>query len=269
MTLPLRNGFIYNFEVDWGDGTTDFITSFDDPKRVHTYTTLGPNRIIKIRGVLESWFFNNLGDKEKITRVNNLGILGWLNLDRAFFGCTNLLEFNSNLTDTSFVTNMSSLFEQNGSLQTVTFSPGFNTSNVTNMSSMFEGTTVLTSLDLFNFDTSNVTDMSLMFRNTPILAILNISSFNTSNVTNMASMFQLASGLNGLDLTHFNTSSVTNMNSMFANTTNLDNLNVTSWDISAVTNSLDIFLSTSAGLLVTCDQGGAPGTGTFFGETCM
>ena len=45
ITLPLRSGFNYNATVDWGDGTTSVITSFDDPDRVHTYASAGDHTV--------------------------------------------------------------------------------------------------------------------------------------------------------------------------------------------------------------------------------
>ena len=63
-----------------------------------------------------------------------------------------------------------------------------NTSNVTDMSSMFSYCKAKT-IDLSSFDISNVTDMDFMFSYCEADAI-NISSFNSSEVTSMQSMFE-------------------------------------------------------------------------------
>ncbi|MBT7609767.1 MAG: BspA family leucine-rich repeat surface protein, partial [Bacteriovoracaceae bacterium] len=137
ITLPLKDGYNYNFEVDWGDGTTvDTITSFDQAEATHRYATAGIYTIT-MTGLLEAWSFNNLGDKLKITSVTDFGDMGWINLNGAFSGCTNLTAF-----------------------------AGGDTAAVTDMSAMFAGATGLTSLDLSSFNTAEVTDMSLMFNNT-------------------------------------------------------------------------------------------------------
>ena len=109
----------------------------------------------------------------------------------------NLTEINNlqNL-DTSYVTNMNSMFLNDGQLVELDVS-SFDTSNVTDMSWMFWNTS-LTTLDLSHFDTSNVTDMSFMFGGMESLTELNLSSFNTSNVTNMSQMFSNSSSLNNI-----------------------------------------------------------------------
>ena len=39
--LPTISTGTYDFEVDWGDGTTDTITSYDQTEVTHTYDTEG------------------------------------------------------------------------------------------------------------------------------------------------------------------------------------------------------------------------------------
>ena len=67
---------------------------------------------------------------------------------------------------------------------------GMDTSHVTNMASMFNDDTLIRELDLSIFDTSNVTDMSAMFEKTLNLKDLDLSSFDTSKA-NMEGMFHL------------------------------------------------------------------------------
>ncbi len=70
---------------------------------------------------------------------------------------------------------------------------------------------------------------------------------NTANVTNMSYIFYDVSSLTTLDLASFDTANVTDISWMFS----------------------DAFLNKNAGLVVTCNQGGSPATGTFFTETCQ
>ena len=62
-TLPLKEGiydpiteieyfYQYNFTVDWGDGTVNTVTSFDDINATHEYATTGTYNIT-IRGLCE------------------------------------------------------------------------------------------------------------------------------------------------------------------------------------------------------------------------
>ena len=216
------------------------------------------------------------------------------NMNHMFYGMTSLLSLNISSFNTSNVTNMGFMFGHTNALPNLSLS-SFNTANVTDMSYMFEQALVLTTLDLSNFDTTKVTDMSNMFNNAAGLTSLNVSSFNTANVTNMyqmfanmraipnlnlssfntskvtnmASMFWGDDDLTSLNLSNFDTSLVTNMSSMFYGTTSLGILNLTGWNIGAVANSTDIFTNKNPALVVTCNQGGSPATGTLFGQSCF
>ncbi len=46
--------YVYNFNVDWGDGQDDDITAFDDATRAHTYATAG-TYIVSITGTIEAY----------------------------------------------------------------------------------------------------------------------------------------------------------------------------------------------------------------------
>jgi surface protein len=227
------------------------------------------------------------------------------NMSGMFLNTTALtiLDLTDASFDTSTVTSMASMFHNTSSLTTLNLSgPNFDTSAVTDMRDMFNSSGLITlNLTGSNFDTSAVTDMSYMFHNTRDLATLDLGSanFNTSSVTTMYSMFMDAWSLTTLDLTqpsfdtsavtdmsymflgtyslttldlsgvNFNTSAVTNMQAMFRNTTALTALNLSGHDISSVINSSSTFSNNNAGLVVTCDQGGSPATGTYFTETCF
>ena len=91
LELPLREkhtddtDLLYNFTVDWGDGTTDEITSFDDPQKTHTYAEPGEYTVIisgSMEGVamhLDTTTYSNSPNphKDKLLRVPNLGHLGF------------------------------------------------------------------------------------------------------------------------------------------------------------------------------------------------
>ena len=63
--LPLRSDYNYNFSVDWGDGSSNRITSYDDPDRTHVYRQAGDYKMT-ISGVLEAWYFNNEENSSKL-----------------------------------------------------------------------------------------------------------------------------------------------------------------------------------------------------------
>ena len=165
--LPLRSGYNYNFIVDWGDGNTSTVTSFDDVNKTHTYATGGEYQI-SITGLCEAWYFNNVGDRLKLISIDQWGGTGFKNMESAFTGCSNL----TSSTDSdggwcSGVTNMGSMFSTCRTLKTLDVSK-WNVSKVTNMSTMFSSCSSLTTLDVSNWDVSKVTNMEGMFQNTPL-----------------------------------------------------------------------------------------------------
>ncbi|WP_408099095.1 BspA family leucine-rich repeat surface protein [Peredibacter sp. HCB2-198] len=239
ITLPLRAGYNYNMQVDWGDGSPDStITSDTDPDKTHNYVTPGIYTVT-ITGLAEAWFFDYDSESSKIIEVVELGSMGWKNLESAFAGCDNLTSFAGG--DTSEVTNMSFMFADNSSLTTIDLST-FNTSQVTTMRSMFEWSAP-TSLDLSSFDTSSVTNMRDMFAGAGVTT-LNLSNFNTSAVTNMSRMFVYCYSLTSLNISNFNTSAVTDMSQMFYADGVLTSVDVSNFDTSAVTNMYGMFSGT-------------------------
>lgn len=114
-----------------------------------------------------------------------------------YSGLENATEIDTNLIDTSEVTNMKEMFEECHHVTKLDLSK-FNTSNVTDMSSMFYYCGDLSSLDISHFDTSNVNNMKRMFTNCSSLSVLDLSSFDTSNVNNIQSMFHSCSSLSNV-----------------------------------------------------------------------
>ena len=141
--------------------------------------------------------------------------------------------------NTSEVTNMSNLFEDCSSLESIDLSH-FNTGKVTNMSGMFWVCNSLTALNLSAFNTSAVTDMNYMFANCYGLTTLDLSGFNTEKVTNMSGMFE-RTGLTALDLSSFNTAAVTDMSYMFEGNNNLASINLTGFNTANVTDMQSMF----------------------------
>ena len=185
---------------------------------------------------------------------------------RMFQGMTGLTSLNVSNFDTSGVTDFNSLFSGMSSLISLDLS-SFDTTNVTDMRYMFSGLASLTSVNLSSFNTSNVERMDWMFYFTSSIASIDLSSFDTTNVLSFRGMFKDASSLAVLDLSNFDTSGVQNMRDMFE-AASLTSLNVTGWSITPAALIGSVFYSNTPSLTVYCDQGGSPGTGTFFGKSC-
>lgn len=231
--IPLPGSGTYDFDVDWGDGSTNNYTQNTDVTKV--YST-GGEYTIKITGTFPRIYFNNGGDKAKLKDVSNWGTIAWGSMEGAFRGCSNATFTASDVPDFSSVTDMSNMFSgcssfnqsvSNFDTSNVTTMAGifagasnfnqsvsnFDTSNVTNMESMFNGC-ISFNQSVANFDTSNVTTMYAMFYNTPNFN-QSLANFDTSKVTSMAQMFQFSSNFNQ-DVSHFDITSLTTAALMFS-----------------------------------------------------
>ena len=232
ITLPLRSGYNYNFTVDWGDGSTSTITAHDDTDKTHTYATPG-DHTVTISGLVEAWYFNGRGDKNKLYQVTNLGGVGWKNLEKAFDGCVKLTTFAGG--DVSEVTNMSSMFS--GALAANPDVSGWDVSNVTDMSYMFDTATAARP-DTSGWDTSSVTNMSRMFSGADV-ANPDVSGWDVSNVTDMSYMFSWALAANP-DVSGWDTSQVIYMGRMFRRATSASP-DMSQWDFANVVSMTDMF----------------------------
>ena len=154
-----------------------------------------------------------------------------------------LFEINS-------ITNMSDMFNECNSLNSLPDISKWDTQNVTNMSSMFRWCSSLSSLpDISKWDTKNVTDMSCMFHYCRSLNSLpDISEWDTKNVTRMSCMFYRCISLNSLpDISKWNTKNVTSMYYMFGECRSLNSLpDISEWDTKNVTDMSYMFYECSS-----------------------
>ena len=258
INLPLPPGYKYNFNVDWGDGSSSEVTSHDDSDITHIYAEAGDHNMT-ISGTLEAWNFKDYATEHsyKLISVKDLGDVGWKNLQGAFI-CQNLENLGggnvSGVTDISFmfddayrinpdvshwdtsnVTNMSFMFYDAHSANPNV--SRWDTSKVTDMNNMFSAAEAANP-DVSRWDTSNVTDMNNMFSNT-YSANPDVSRWDTSKVTDMNNMFSAAEVANP-NVSRWDTSKVTDMNNMFS-AAEVANPDVSRWDTSNVTNMSNMF----------------------------
>ena len=176
-TIPCKNAGVFNASVDWGDGSTSAITTYDDANLVHTYTSAGEHQI-RISGTFPNVYFANAGDKLKVRSVENLGSVGLVALDFAFRGCSNITSFVAGDSDVSGVTLMTGMLLQCTSLLSADLS-GMDTANVTSISNLFDGCASLASVNMSGLNTSSVASMFAMFRGCPnITDIVGVDDFN-------------------------------------------------------------------------------------------
>jgi surface protein len=217
--LPLVSTGTYNFVVDWGDGTTSTITTWNAAATTHTYATAG-TYTVKIKGICTGWQFNTGGDRLKILSVSSWGKLKLGTTEGSYFyGCSNLnLSGVTDVLDLAGTTNLANCFFNCTSLTTIGRLNEWDVSSVTSMSWMFRGTNFNQNIGSWN--TSSVTTMFGMFRDTLkfnnglALGVAGTLSWNTGAVTNMSEMFSGAIAFN-CNVGSWNVSLVSNFNGMF------------------------------------------------------
>ncbi|NVM19986.1 MAG: DUF285 domain-containing protein [Candidatus Lokiarchaeota archaeon] len=265
--LPLESSGTYYFKVDWGDGTQDIVTSWDQAETTYTYASEGVYTV-NITGTIIGWSFNNDGDRLKLIDIKQWGSLRLGNSGGYFYGCENLeiiatdildltdtlslrLAFTSchnlksdnlqniNEWDVSNVEDMSHMFQWTSFNQSI---EGWDVSNVKDMSYMFDSTQAFNQ-DICNWDVSSVTDMSYMFSDADYFN-QNIGNWDVSSVTDMSWMLFAASFFNQ-DIGDWDVSSVTDMSYMFFSADNF-NQDIGDWDVSNVENMQYMFSGASS-----------------------
>ena len=240
--LPLDSLGSYNFVVNWGDGSQNTITVWNQAQTLHTYAVAG-TYTITITGTITGFVFNNTGDRNKLLSISNWGNLNLGNFGFYFYGCTNLnLSSVIGVLDLTETTDLSAMFANCNSLTTINNINQWNVSSIITMSALFFNC-ILFNDDLSNWNTSSVTSMSTVFSgctnfNKPL------NSWNVSNVAFMALMFNSATSFNQ-PLNSWNVSNVTNFNVMFKNATAF-NQNIGNWNLISAVDVNSMFESATA-----------------------
>ena len=238
IVLPLTEGdFIYDFTIDWGDGTIEEVTSLPDDGVTHVYQQEGQYKIV-IDGIVEAWsFWRRPDSKDNLLRVDSLGAVGWKSLFGAFSECQKLTVVSGG--DVSGVSDMSFMFN---AAPLVTPDVGaWDTSTTTRMSFMFEGAT-LADPDVSRWNTRQVQDLSYMFVDA-VSADPDVNAWDTGKVTEMQGMF---SGAERADpkVSAWNTTRVRNMSYMFRGT-EVANPDVSRWNTANVRSMAGMFSETT------------------------
>jgi len=168
LTIPCQDVGTFNATLDWGDGSTSEITTYDDADLSHTYTTAGEYSVT-VAGDFPNVYFNRTGDKAKL-----IGMLGgeqheWLALNLAFFE-TNLAvlpdviyaptatSFASCFRSTNITAIPAGLFDNNAAV--TSFDACFmSCSGLTAIpTGLFDNNTAVTSFRYCFFGCANITD---------------------------------------------------------------------------------------------------------------
>jgi len=218
LPLPNLSGSIYNFTVDWGDNTSNIITSYNQAEITHTYTIEGVYTL-EITGVCVGFGFDNQEDKLKLKSISSWGCLQFITSYGfgTFHGCSNLVL--STVTDTPDLSktnnDLSSLFRGCSSLVDINNSNFWDVSLVTKFLLTFSGCSNFNS-DLSLWNMSSATTVQSMF-NSASKFNRNIGNWDVSNIVDMYATFSNATSFNQ-DISDWNVSELTGANSFFKNT---------------------------------------------------
>jgi hypothetical protein len=217
ITLPTTGTGYLDTTIDWGDGTVETGLADADLPFTHEYTagsgTTTPTITVSIgeSGAFPRWYFNNGGDKDKITEVTNWGTIGIASMNNALNGCSNLTGLASNAWD---VADCSGAFNGTSSLTTIPVDLFALSASATNYSFVFYNSgitaipagllansplattvhnaffgTPITAVptDLFRYNTA-LTDISRAFQDCTSLTIVNsgVFQYNTAVTTYLA-----------------------------------------------------------------------------------
>ena len=294
--LPLVSTGTYNFVVDWGDGTTSTITTWNAAATTHTYATAG-TYTVKIKGICTGWQFNNGGDRLKILSVSSWGKFKLGTTQGSYFyGCANLnLSGVTDVLDLAGTTSLLQMFRGCTALTTIGRVGEWNTSNVIDFGNVFHQCSNFNG-NLSNWNVSSGTYLGEMFsgaakftnggdpgignwvlKTTGTVNLKFIFSsavlfnhqinWNTVAVTDMAAAFWgatafnngLASGVAGTF--NLNTSLFWRLDQMFNGATSF-NCDISSWDVSGVSSFESMFQSASK-----FNNGGSSGIGSWTFKT--
>ena len=230
--LPLPSVGVYDYYVDWGEGTGEehFVVN---TSQTHVYTTAG-TYYIKIRGIFPRIYFNNGGDKLKLISIDNWGDIIWASFEGAFYGCSNMDCAAMDSANTSSVTSFENTFRSCSSLTAIEVGD-WDTSMVTSFERTFNYCSSLVKLNTSRWNTSSVTTLAYTFSSCPSLVALNVGSWDTSSVTTLLYTFKGCFSLASLDTGRWDTSSVTSFYMTFNECSLLTILDTSGWDTSLVT----------------------------------
>ncbi len=225
--LPIIKDTTETVKIYWGDGTNSMGVNGDN---THVYAASGVYTVKIESKIFGGIYFNNLGDKAKITKIANYGQgVSRLNIG-SFYGCSSLLSIDIG----NIVSNGVSASNQYRGCTALTTVPLLNLSSVTNAYAMFAYCTTLTTVPLFNL--SNCTSTQSIFYE--CTSLTTVPLFDLSKVTDASYMFYLCTSLTTVPL--FNLSNCTSTHSMFRQCTALTTVPL--FDLSKVTNATSMFL---------------------------
>ena len=229
--LPCGNIGVYNATIEWGDGTTSTITSYNDPDLTHVYSTPGIYTV-KVLGTLPHIRFNSGGDSLKLMSINNWGNNEWRTMSGSFRSCSNLEIYATDVPNTSLVTSLTSTFQGCTSLTSFSMK-NWDLSSCTTFGGGYQGTfNNCTSMVTFDFTgcklntTTNITMREAFWGCSSLSSVVGFNTVDTSKVTSLYYTFKGCSSLTTLDMSGMDLSNCSDTTQMFLGCTSLTSLDM-------------------------------------------
>ena len=213
MTIPFATGTFTDCVVDWGDSTTTTVTTSGNV--THDYGATTTAAVIKISGAFPGLYFNNGGDKLKLSSIDTWGTNVFATINQSFYGCSNMV---GTFTDYPNLSAVDSLARRT-----------------------FFGCTLFDS-DLRGWDVTNILDMQFMLGNCTAFGTTNgnVSNWDVSNTQVFNSLFENCTNFDG-DVDSWDVSSGTSFSKMFATCTSFQSNTLASWRPTSGTNFKQMF----------------------------
>jgi surface protein len=185
--VPVTAGVSYACLVDWGDGSTDYITSSSDARWTHTYSTAGTYKI-SIKGLFSDFSFGNGGDCTKLLSVNNWGCFK-AESGGSFYGCTEMTITAKDRFNFGGASTLFQWFRNCSDVETIPGIKNWDTSQFDGMNRLFFGMAKLNEPGLAYLDTSKIIKMNSTFENCTNLDV-NLGSWDVSSLTSASNMLR-------------------------------------------------------------------------------
>ncbi len=250
--LGLDSNGTYNFTVDWGDGQSNVITSYNQPEVTHTYSsaelytiTITPNAAYSV----DHWSFGRRSssiESEALVGIISFGDVYFYANEDIFYGCSNFdtVSYLAGVPTFQNTAIVDGFFFRNNSLGTTT-EPDF--SGWGTFTGSAENFLIGANFDPFGSARVNVnfnftpTSLSSAFQN-QILFNSPLSNWTVSSVENFSDSFNGASSFNNPLPWTFNTSGAANVlaTQMFRYAFAF-NQDIGSWNTNRFTNTASMF----------------------------
>ncbi len=164
ITIPTKPDYTYNYQVLVKDkGTNEVLTTVDATGDV-TIANLpvSDEVVVEISGNFPAIYFNNRNYANELMSIDQWGNIIWKSMERAFYGCTSLVNIAVDIPNISEVSNLSYMFASAESFNADLSK--WDVSKITDMSSMFNGASSFIS-DLSLWDAKVNVNRTDMFTN--------------------------------------------------------------------------------------------------------